>query len=283
MNRTRLLLGAAVACTALSFVPDASADPPGAVGWWTQRPGAAPLENGGLEVASSLRGDESVAAVRVDALPGGATPSQLVLTEAAAPTGDAKLRACRASTPWEPADGGDFASRPQADCTTAVDAVAAGDGTWTIDLRLLLDGDTADVVLLPATTELVPGLPGIGFTITFSEVDVVAAPVAATPTTRVAPATPATTEVAAPAPATPAPVRPSPVPAGVPTTVVGVLNDGSGGSLAAPATPDAAVPGIMFDLASNDEQRPWGRLLVLVPLSIAAGYAAPAVRRRVAV
>ena len=65
MNRTRLLLGVAVACAVLSFVPTASADPPGAVGWWTQRPGAAPREDGGIEVASSLRGDESVAAIRI--------------------------------------------------------------------------------------------------------------------------------------------------------------------------------------------------------------------------
>ena len=278
--RRALLLPAAIVVVGLA-VPEAGADPPGAVGWWTQRPGAAPLGGGQIELASSLRGEESVAAVRIDALPGGATPSRLVLTEAAAPTGDVAFRACPATSPWEPADGGPFEARPTADCATAVDAVADGSGSWTIDLApLLTDAGTADVVLVPNSPELLPGLGGLGFTVAFSGIDVAAASSA----TQAPLPAPVTTAVAAPAVPTPSPspaaspVRPSPVPAGVPTTVLGVGNDGSGGSLAAPVAPGATVPSIRFDLASDGEQRPWGRLLLLVPLSAATGIAAAAVR-----
>ena len=280
-RRVRGALVAAVVAAVALAVANAAAAPPGAVGWWTQRPGAAPLGDGAIEIAASVRGEESIAAVRVDALPGGAVPARLVLTEAAPPTGEAAFRACPATSPWDPADGGDFGARPTSDCATAVDAVADGAGTWTIDLALLLaGGSTADVVLVPNAPELLPGLPaGLGFTISFSGIDVVASSSAAPSTT----ATPRPAPVAAPEPArppaSPAPaVRPSPVPAGVPTTVAGVGNDGTGGSLGSPVAPGATVPSIMFDLASDSERRPWGRLLLLVPLSAAAGFGAVATR-----
>ena len=279
MNRTRVLLAAAVASAAFALVPTAEADPPGAVGWWTQRPGAAPRTDGGIEVAASLRGDESVAAIRIDELPGGGTPTQLVLTEAPSTTGIAALKACRATSAWEPADGGAFESQPTADCATAVEVVSDGAGEWTVDLGPLLNGATADVVLLPDPPEVVPGLPGIGFTIAFTGIDVVTSSGAAPPLP--APVTTAVAVAPRPSPSpSPAasPVRPSPVPAGVPTTVAGVGNDGSGGSLGSPVAPGATVPALMFDLASNAEERPWGRLLLLVPLSVAAGFGAAAAR-----
>lgn len=266
--RKAVVGGLLAAAVVLGAVP-AGAAPPEAAGWWTRRPGAAPRGDGDIELAADLQGEASVAAVRV---PAGAL--RLVLTEdGAAPEGTA-FRACPATTPWVPADGGAWDARPQADCDAgAVDAVRGASGQWTVELGTL---DATDLVLVPVRRDVVPGL-AVGFTAAFSTLDVVtSAPTgsgSSTPRPAPAPSTGTATPVAppptrVPSVAVPAPNSPLVPPAPAPAPV-----DAPPQETAAPG-PGTSVPTPMFDFQRTADDRPWGRLLVLVPLSALAGLAA---------
>lgn len=286
----RWLLVAALALGFAAALPaPASADtgPPVALGWWTRRAGATARGDGGFELAAGVQGEESVAALRL-AVPADATSVRLVVTEAAgAVPSDTAFRACPAVSSWDPADAGAWDARPTADCDAgSVDAAAESSGRWALDLTAFAasaTGPTIDVVLLPTPPEAVPGFgTSFGFTAAFTAAEVatdrpttaVAAgasprPASAAATTATPPASlPARTPIVA-VPAV-GPALPPPSARTTPTSTSAALVGGGG--------PGEAIAAPMFDLARSDDDRPWGRLLVLVPLSAATGLGAAAAR-----
>lgn len=274
---------AAIAGTSVIGAP-AAAEPPSALGWWTQRPGAAPLGPGAFEIAAGLQGETSVAAVRATVALGSNSP-RLVLTEASAAPDGTAFRGCRARAPWEPADAGAWDDRPAADCADAVDAVRVGAGEWSIDLApLLAGGTTIDIVLVPAPVAAVPGLGGsVGFTATFSAAEVEATP--PTTATTIRPSGGTSGPSARPSSSAGSPL-PGPRPAPSPSTGSAAPTT-TATTAAAPPTTAAGGPGVtiaapIFESSGGrDDDRPWGRLLLLVPLSAVAGLAAAASRNTV--
>jgi len=297
MTGARRAALAAVSALGLALgasVPHAAAEtvPPAALGWWSRRAAAQPLGEGAFEVAAGVSGPESVAAVRVRVADGAAQP-RLVLTEVpgVAPADNAGFRACLATSAWEPADGGEWEQRPSSDCSAAVEALRVDPSRWAVDVAPLLAGGTdVDVVLEPSPPDVVPGLPAPAvFTLTFERVEVVTGdagggipPGTVTPPV---PDPPAGTGASAVAPATPrVPARSAPRPAPLPATPATAppttgTPDGTESALGAAGTERVAIDAPTFDLlGTGGDDRPWGRLLVLVPLSALAGVAAAAVR-----
>lgn len=126
-------------------------------------PPAPPNTEGGLQVAALPDGALSVAAVRVD-------EDLTSITLRVAPNGDAnganaKLAACRASTPWEPVVAGSWDTKPVVACDLvngggSVAGVRAEDGsTWTFPVAPLAEDGLTDVVIVPLTdSEAVEGV-----------------------------------------------------------------------------------------------------------------------------
>lgn len=126
-------------------------------------PPAPPNAEGGLQVAATPDGASSVAAVRVD-------EELTAITLRVAPNGDvngmnAKLAACRASTPWEPVSGGAWEAKPVVACDLingggSVAGVRAEDGaSWTFPVAPLAADGVTDVVIVPlADSDLAAGV-----------------------------------------------------------------------------------------------------------------------------
>ncbi len=274
------------------------------VGWWSRRPGASEQPAGGFEVAAMVGQDLSVAALRVRVAPGAlVTSARLVLEEASVAGGDvAQLQVCAGPPDWAPANPGAWSDAPEPDCTSAaaLDRQAAG-ARWVGDVTVhLLDGDEVTLMVVPGEGE---GLPAAGFQLAFEGATVVVegqaggaggggdagvdwrtgdggggtgvAPGGAAP-----PAGPGSGFTPAPAPA----------------PVGGPVGGGPGtGDAAVPAGPageggDAGAPppgGEQVGLGAGPvaasgapTERPWHRLLVLVPLSALVGAAVAVGRPR---
>jgi hypothetical protein len=236
------------------------------VGWWTRRAGAQPTGNpANFEVAAGVQGDESVAALRV-LIRGDVTHASLVLGEADAPLKDVvtpKLQVCTTSVPWLVVDGGAFTDAPKADCSGAVELTRtkdpAGNGSWAADVTKFLAGARSEVTLMvmpaPDSSAVLPPTWWVKF---LARVDADGTPdlqPTTTPSTAVAPPAGNT----ATGPRVTAPTGTAAPPATAPPTT------------AAP-TQVAAEPRRFAVAAAHHENKPWGKLFVLVPLAaIAAG------------
>lgn len=110
-----------------------------------------PTEPPELMVASAPDGATAIAAVRFAVgLDRAATTLTLAVREEV--LGEAaRIVACPATGPWEPARGGAWSDRPEHDCgRAAVSGVRAADGgEWSFAVEPLVAGDTLDVVLVP--------------------------------------------------------------------------------------------------------------------------------------
>lgn len=153
-----LVTGAVLALGA----PSASAATLDKAGWW-YRPATAPgplgsaipkppgTPDGGLVVQATPDGPNAVAAMTFSLTPEelGGTLSLTVASETGGK--DAVMQACPVKAPWEPAEGGSFADRPQEDCNFgSAPGVLSEDGkTWTFDLTALVVGGKVDIVILP--------------------------------------------------------------------------------------------------------------------------------------
>lgn len=126
-------------------------------------PPGPPTAEGGLQVAALPDGAFAIAAVRVD-------EELTSITLRVAPNGDAngmnaKLAACAASTPWQPATAGSWEAKPVVACDVingggSVAGVRAADGlSWTFPVAPIVGDDKTDVVIVPlADSDLAEGV-----------------------------------------------------------------------------------------------------------------------------
>ena len=150
---------------------------------------APPNTEGGLQVGALPDGAFAVAAVRVD-------EELTSITLRVAPNGDAnsenaRLAACMAVTPWEPAQGGAWGAKPVVACDLingggSVAGVRAEDGsTWTFPVAPLAADGKTDVVIVPLVNSEVAEGVAVPFQVVFApptEADLVVAPAATAPT-----------------------------------------------------------------------------------------------------
>lgn len=241
------------------------------IGWWTRRPGAQPTKNSTFEVAAGIQGEESVAALRV-LIRGTVTKATIVLTEADAPFSSVTtpaLKVCPTNAPWLVADGGAYADAPKPDCSQSVDLSRKVNvdmaGIWSGDVTNLLAGARSEISLMVVpvpdksspipqtyylrlaariTTEGTPDVePKASPSTTAPRAGVTSGGGTSTPASR-APTTPGPAATAATTPSTAAP----------PTT-------------AATAESTTNVPK-RLTVTVPKEHKPWGKLVVLIPLAI---------------
>ncbi|MGH2759780.1 MAG: hypothetical protein ACRDKJ_09470 [Actinomycetota bacterium] len=273
MRRT---LSIAVACAGLviAIAPaakSAEAATITAVGWWSQRPGATELPAGSFEVALLPNAPQSVAALRVDVKAAPLTTALLQLLEAEQVLGDvARVQACPTNDNWQPANPGPWADAPTADCADA--AVALGrnaDGTWTADVGSLLGGGSTSLMIVPLV-EVNEQQQSVAFQVTFAGARLVASAAAGTTATRPTP-TPAASFAPAPPFGT----------SGAGFEAQPTFPPSS--TALATGTPAAVTPLADTSLAAPAEQagpaKPWWRLAIGLPVSIAAGAGAVLIRR----
>jgi hypothetical protein len=325
-----LLLGAGVVAVTIPNRPALAA---GATitetSWWSRSPGAATPE-GGFEVAKSLEGDLSVAAVRFQ-VEGTVSSALLVLVEASGGVRPESgvIEACPTSATWTKASPGPLESAPAAECDRGKVVLQrdGGAGTWTGDVAPLLSGggsvgivlrpgvSTAIVAPTPPTTPAgpiptpvpaptVPTPVDPGFTIELSRADVIAsgtddgsAGVGPVPT----PSSSSGTGGIASGGGGGGPVSDPFGGAGFAPTFSAVDTYAASGTPTVTPTPDvlpAATPevaaggaggagtaarvenGLQPVASHRGDPPPWGRLLLLLPLSAAIGAAGSTLRRR---
>lgn len=268
------------------------------VGWWSQQPGAQAQSGNGFQVTLGAQGNLSVAAVELNV--GGASSATTTLTLAEASTSvtasRAVLQACMIPGSWAPANPGAWTAAPPYDCSSKVALNRdASSSTWTADVSALAQpGHTTSLMIVPVP-QPVAGVLEPGFQVTFTGASVKATGTTSPPDTSSyvgsTDTTPSTTPDTAAVPA--APVTSLPTTAFTTPPVAAPLpGDASVVTTPAPApaaspTPAAATSGFVATptfakAASHRPVRPWWRLVVFVPLALAAGAAGAELRRRAA-
>ena len=278
-----LLVGASVATTS---VASAEAEPPvTSVGWWSDRVLAQEKGDDAIEVARTLDGT-SVAAVTVEA-GGTVTSATITLTEVETGTvrADGAVVDVCDTGPFVAADGGDIAEAPALECTGGVALTRDDDGTWTGDITAVLGASTTFLAVVPGpvpddATPLDPGFvlefeaPVVALTVGPEGDGDTALPVDTAPPP----------EFSSPAPDSSFDFSPTPSPSfdappvdsGPVTTIAAPVDEATSESteVAGPTLNSAPISG------GSGDTKPWIRLLLLVPLSAAAGAAAVFGRRR---
>ena len=151
MSRARSLgaLGLSLIVVGLTAwaVPPAyaqSSAPALATGWWTQQPLAQPVPDDGFEVAWAVEAEQSMAAIRFDTSVAGGGTIFLVLNEIGGnATDQGYVDVCRtANNTWTSANPGSYADRPASDCAAGPSVRLGRDlGTqeWAGDITSLAD------------------------------------------------------------------------------------------------------------------------------------------------
>lgn len=297
MRSVRTLAAAAAALLAVGLggwlapVAEAKSNPPVLeTGWWSNRPGAQPMADEGFAIGWSLEQENSAAAVRID-LSGvldGTVYLQLHEAGGTAPE-QALARVCVTTASWKPANPGAYADLPASSCEPGQTIGLGRDAEaliWTADITSLVAAASGDTLALVVHPMGKPVTDGVATTFPFEVQFDTAAVVVDTaggpppdPEGVIAPPSFGTggdsfVDPGLPAPdygsGFEAPGLPSvgepttTVPSSVPTT----LDAGSDDADAfGPVTPDSV------------DGRPWGRLLLLLPISTGIGFAMAAGRR----
>jgi hypothetical protein len=249
-------------------------------GWWSRRPGAAEIADGGFEVAWTLD-EQSVAAVRISVgAEAGEDPTFLVLSESGGFGQDTSgIQVCPITGAWRPANPGAYEDRPTGSCEQAISAGRdSASARWTIDITSAVSaaqGGTLSYLLVPTPTPVDSNVPlNAPFQLVFSGAQVLVQQDAApTTTTTFFDDSGGFTDPGFADPGVgggvPLPdVQTNTTIPELPTSTTAVVDDP--GELAAPGPAEAA---------GSDDDPPWGRLILLVPLSAAAGYGATYARR----
>lgn len=243
------------------------------VAWWSRQPGAAAQPAGGFQLAYGVDGAESEAAMRVTVPQVSGLKATLVLAESSSSiaASDAAARVCTTTATWPAANPGPYAQAPKADCTHTA-TLKRGTGQWTADVTTLLTpGATSNLVIEPVAGRS----PTYTVTITKASVsgqgtaapaDTV--PVSTPPAAGAAAVPTATTTTEAPTPGAAAAPLPSPTPT---TTSPPTAAQPQGSGIIASPT---------FTPNITHHHRPWGRLILFVPVAAALGFGAASLRRR---
>lgn len=286
------------------------------VGWWSQDPTAQKQPDGGFQVTLTAAGPQSVAAVEITLGEAqSVTSATLTLTETnnvAGPNGPA-LQACVASSStWKADNPGQWSDQPPNDCSRSValqrDATASPVVYKGNISSLVNAGGPSDIMILPVAAP-VAGLADPGFQVTVSKAEVAAEGTTSagsttdnsssfsfdssgssgsssgssatsssgssgssgsgfsSPSGSSSFAFPSSPQSATAAPVTPA--APAVAPPSAPSTP-------------APASPPPPLSGAATSAAAGrgpHHTRPWGRMIVFLPLAILVGLGAAVVKR----
>jgi hypothetical protein len=248
------------------------------VSWWTNRLAAQPtIAPAQVEVAFGTDGKASSVAAMDIAVPVGPVQSlSISLTELAGTANQiGHITVCLATPGWKTVNAGALEDAPKMDCTDKADLTRSLDGNWLGDIGALVPkGGTASLGLILVSDLDLPVT--IGASVQISTMAIIgqagdagsaptpttAPPAGQTPTTGfdssfVEPSSgyvaPAGDDFAAPALETPNVQGPA-APAPTPTTI-------------------AEAPAPLLPASFASETKPWGRILVLVPLAVGIGFA----------
>jgi hypothetical protein len=249
------------------------------VGWWTSRP-PAEQPGDGYEVAAGPDGAaQSVAALRLS-IPATTINSMPVrLTETAGLTQlGGVLQVCTTADAWTAADPGALDEAPTPNCTSSTNLTRTGDGVWLGDLGALApQGGEVSLMIVPNYQPTTPLPAGVGMTVRISKSELAAtgggAASGGSDDGFVVEAPPSGGDVFIPAD---------------PGSSFGVP---AGGDIeldpAEQVTTTTVVPSQVEDDFALDPisegggpAKPWGRLIIIVPLCAAFGAASVFVRRQ---
>jgi hypothetical protein len=282
-----VLVAAGLAAWAVPVARAQTVAPATETGWWSRQPLAQPVPDGGFEVGWALEQEQSSAAVRFASVPTDEGTVLLVLKELGGGAPDqGRIRVCATDDAWTAANPGAYADRPEADCDAGPSVELGRDAgalEWLGDITSLasgLGGSPLSLVVQPLGKPLSDGAPTtFPFTVQVSAAEL-----------RV------DTPFDAGSGATEDTVAPDSFDLGGGITAPDVAFPDTGGSFTSPALPPAEVPAApaappAAELEPEEqaalgpvrgtrgEARPWGRMLVLTPISAGLGTLAAAGRR----
>lgn len=257
---------------------------PLATGWWTSQPGAQPVPDDGFEVAWAFEQEMSMAAVRFDTSVAGGGAIFLVLKEIGGnATDQGFVDVCPTKTnTWTSANPGTYAARPESACTPASTVRLGRDLTtkeWAADITALANPTgSVSLAVRPAGKSLSGSSPPTApFSVRFGSAEIRFDPPAT------APEVTSTT--------TPPDLSGFEPPPGASNFDYPDVDSGSGSDASDGApletsttqTTTIAEPGSQLDRgpvnAAGRGPRPWGRVLVLAPISAGLGTLGAAGRR----
>lgn len=280
-----VLVGVGLGAWSIPIAQALTTAPATATGWWTRQPLAQPVADDGFEVAWAAEQEQSMAAVRVDFSAAAGATVQLALKEAGGNAADqGGVVVCVTTDAWAPANPGSYADHPEADCEAgpSVELSRDADATeWTGDVTSLAgSGGSVSLVVRPIGKPLGDGSPASApFSVQFAQAEL------------------RFEAASAPGPVTEDTTAPPSydVGEGGASSDPGYSYPDLGTGLEAPVLPPVAPPAAVTDTTlapapddefvlgpvdvSADGGRPWGRLLVLTPLSAGLGTLAAAGRR----
>lgn len=260
------------------------------VGWWSQQPGAQPQPDGGFQVTNGPSGALSVAAIDVVIGDGTDISASLTLAEGSSVGSDrAGLIVCTTSSSWSAANPGAWGDQPSSDCSRAVTMTRdAASVSWKANISgFVHGGQTTSLMIVPAA-QPVGGLVDPGWQVSITKASVTADGTTASDTFTTEPAFTETTTLGSSSGPSPSA---APLPSFTPDTAVQPAPLSTATPAAPPAAPPAAaaapVPSEAFSGSgvvrrAGREHKPWGRLLVFVPIAAAVGLGAAAAKRQLA-
>lgn len=252
------------------------------VGWWSSRPTAVAQPEEGFEVAAGPTGEaESVAAIRLSITPGtisslsvrldDSTTSQLI----AGPGGI--LRVCTTVGTWTTANPGPYDEAPEPDCAAGVNLTLTEDGYWIGDVGSLAPtGGEVSLMVVPEYKPAPVG-PGMIVTIAAGQFNPVGTPVAGTTDTTLDSGggfEPPADDF----------VVPNAGAFGIDTQEFtpsfGPTETTIAPSVPADPTVESGSDDFALDpIANEGDTKPWGRIIVLIPLCAVFGVGGVYLRR----
>jgi hypothetical protein len=280
-----VLIAAGLGAWAIPVAQAQTAAPASETGWWTRQPLAQPVPDDGFEVGWALEQEQSTAAVRLDTSLASEGVAYLALEELGGTAPDqGRVRVCATQGAWTAANPGPYADRPEADCEAGPSVELGRDaaaGEWLGDISVLATaaaGGPLSLVVQPLGKPLAEGAPTTApFSVQFASAELrVEASLGGAglteDTTVLGPYEP-DTGFSAPGLSFPD------VGSGLSTPALPPID----APVAPTATTAAPEPEEQLALGpvkgTPDAPRPWGRMLVLTPISAGLGTLAASGRR----
>jgi hypothetical protein len=279
------LVGVGLALWSAPVAEAITAYPALETGWWSQQPLAQPVADKGFEVSWALEQEQSMAAVRLDVPALSGQTVYLALTESGGSAPDqGALRVCVTRDAWTAANPGAYADRPQADCSTTPSVDLGRDANakeWVGDITSLVgQGGPISLVVRPVGKEVTAGVPASApFSVQVSKAETRVDDTGGSSGDSDTSEPPVTFDTTGGGGSYGVPDVSYPdVGSGLATPDLAPI--GGPATTVAPATadPEEQIALGPVDVTSSGG-RPWGRLLVLTPISAGLGTLAAAGRR----